>query len=78
MEASIVDLRYRMKDVLKAIDRNEDVLILYHGKVKATIRAAGKARAMKVAQHPFFKMCPSSRVVAEEMDVLRGGRNRAL
>ncbi|HAK96798.1 MAG TPA: hypothetical protein DCM87_17850 [Planctomycetes bacterium] len=78
MEASIVDLRYRMKDVLRAIDRNEEVRILYHGKVKAKMRAAGRARAMKVAQHPFFKMRASSGTVEEEMDGLRGDRHRAL
>lgn len=25
MQATVVDLRYRMSDVLKALDRNEDV-----------------------------------------------------
>jgi antitoxin (DNA-binding transcriptional repressor) of toxin-antitoxin stability system len=37
MNASIVDLRYRMKDVLRAIDRGESVTILYRGKEKATL-----------------------------------------
>lgn len=32
MQASIVDLRYRMNDILKALARNEEVEILYHGK----------------------------------------------
>jgi len=36
MNATIVDLRYRMKDVLRAIDRGETVTVLYRGKVKAT------------------------------------------
>src|SRR3954466_7117707 len=35
MNASIVDLRYRMKDVLRAIDRGETVTVLYRGKAKA-------------------------------------------
>ena len=35
MKASIVDLRYRMNDVLKALERSEDVDILYHGRVWA-------------------------------------------
>jgi hypothetical protein len=34
MEASVLDLRYRMDEVLKALDRREKVIILYHGKVK--------------------------------------------
>lgn len=37
MDASIVDLRYRMKEVLRAIDRGETVNVLYRGKAKATL-----------------------------------------
>ncbi len=37
MEASIVDLRYKMNDVLKALERNEKVTILYRGKPKGLI-----------------------------------------
>src|SRR5262245_56064107 len=35
MNASIVDLRYRMKDVLRALDRGETITVLYRGKAKA-------------------------------------------
>jgi len=37
MNASIVDLRYRMKDVLRALDRGETVTVLYRGKEKAKL-----------------------------------------
>jgi len=37
MKANVVDLRYKMNDVLKALDRNEQVTVLYHGKVKGII-----------------------------------------
>ena len=37
MKATIVDLRYRMKDVLRAIDRGEAVTVLYRGKEKAKL-----------------------------------------
>jgi len=37
MKASVVDLRYKMNDVLKALDRKEEVTILYRGKVKGKI-----------------------------------------
>lgn len=37
MNATIVDLRYRMKDVLRAIDHGETVTVLYRGKAKATL-----------------------------------------
>ncbi len=37
MNATIVDLRYRMKHVLRAIDRGETVTVLYRGKEKAVL-----------------------------------------
>jgi hypothetical protein len=78
MEATVVDLRYRMKEVLKALERNEEVSILYHGKIKGTIRPAYIPNLMKVRDHAFFNMSPSERTVEEEMKELRGGRYRDL
>jgi len=78
MEASVVDLRYRMKDVLKALERNEEVSILYHGKVKGTIRPAVRATGEKVRDHAFFNMCPAACSVDEQMAELRGGRYGAV
>ena len=37
MKATILDLRYRMKDVLRAIDRGEPVTVLFRGKEKARL-----------------------------------------
>ena len=37
MKATIRDLRYRTKDVLKAVERGETVTVLYRGKEKARI-----------------------------------------
>ncbi|MFP4014670.1 MAG: type II toxin-antitoxin system Phd/YefM family antitoxin [Chitinispirillaceae bacterium] len=56
MEASVLDLRYRMKEVLRALDRREQVKILYHGKVKGIIVPAAENKAAKVSEHPFFGM----------------------
>lgn len=57
MKASILDLRYRMKDVLKALKRNEKVEILYHGKTKGVIMPKRKAKTKhRVTEHPFFGM----------------------
>ena len=77
MKATVVDLRYRMNDVLRALDRNEDVSILYHGKVKGVLTAR-TTRTGKVAEHPFFNMRPAEGAVADQMDTLRGERCRAL
>ena len=53
MKATIVDLRYRMKDVLRAIDRGETVTVLYRGKEKARIiPSAKKSKAPKASGHP--------------------------
>ncbi|MBI2192911.1 MAG: hypothetical protein HYU36_13105 [Planctomycetes bacterium] len=37
MKASFLDLRRRMREVLRALERNESVTILYHGKEKAVL-----------------------------------------
>lgn len=82
MKATIVDLRTRMHDVLKALDRNETVEILYHGKVKGIIHpvsTAPKKKKLKIQDHPFFGMTADDpRSVEEIMDELRGGRFRDL
>jgi hypothetical protein len=76
MIVSVVDLRYKMNDVLKALDRNEDVSILYHGKLKGVIKAQGAAieRKTNMTHHPFFNMIPSAKSVDDQMKELRGGR----
>ena len=75
MQATIVDLRYQMNDVLKALDRNEDVEILYRGKKRGTLVSASSKKEKQVVEHAFFNMRPSlKRTVEEEMELLRGGR----
>ncbi len=78
MKASVVDLRYKMNDVLKALDRNESVSILYHGKVKGIITPSSKKSNQRVSDHPFFRMNRPNRTVEDEMIDLRGGRHRAI
>ena len=56
MKASIVDLRYKMKDILRALDRNEPVTILYRGKVKGVINPVNQPSPGKIQDHPFFGM----------------------
>ena len=56
MKASIVDLRYKTKEILRALERNETVTVLYHGKIKGIIRPAGKKPPASVKDHPFFGM----------------------
>lgn len=81
MKASVVDLRTKMKEVLQALGRHEQVEILYHGKV-AGIITSPKMRLKKrtrVQDHPLFGMhrdAHKGRSVGEIMDGLRGGRYR--
>lgn len=37
MNASVLDLRYKTREVLKAIDRNEEVSVFYRGRKKAVL-----------------------------------------
>ena len=79
MQASIVDLRYRMKDILRALERRETVTILYHGKVKGRIVPAERDAEPRVTAHPFFGMkANDARPVDKVMEKLRAGRFRAL
>lgn len=53
MKATILDLRYRMKDVLRAIDRGESVTVLYRGKKKARLVPLSEDRKpAKASAHP--------------------------
>ena len=81
MKASIVDLRYRMKEVLKALRRKEAVHILYHGKEAGVIVPPQKETRKKVSEHPFFglsKNKASQKEIEKEMQKLRGSRYRAI
>jgi hypothetical protein len=79
MEASIVDLRYKMKDVLEALERRETVQILYHGKVKGKIIPVSPGQELRIQNHPFFGMMKGLRgSVADIMSTLRAGRYDAL
>jgi hypothetical protein len=76
MEATVVDLRYHMNEVLKALDRNESVSVLYRGKIKGVLRPAGKKTTTAVADHEFFGCRAPGRSVEQIMGQLRGGRHR--
>jgi len=78
MKASVVDLRYRMNEILKAIDRNEEVTILYHGKVKGVLKPKISRDRKRISDHPFFNMYSSKETVHEVMAKLRGDRYRAI
>ncbi len=76
MKASIVDLRYKTKEILQALERNETVTVLYHGTVKGIIKPAGKSPHARVKNHPFFGMYKDEQEsVQAEMERLRKPRH---
>jgi len=56
MKAAILDLRSRMKDILKALEWNEEVNILHQGKLKDIITPQIPRRVIKITDHPFCNM----------------------
>jgi len=76
MKVSLADLRYKMSDVLKALERNEDVRIMDQGKLKGVLKAhtARHQNKSKMTDHPFFNMNTSTKSVEDELHALRGGR----
>ncbi|RTZ99718.1 MAG: type II toxin-antitoxin system Phd/YefM family antitoxin [Deltaproteobacteria bacterium] len=75
MKATVVDLRYKMNDVLKALDRNEKVTVLYRGKVKGVLIPARKKKKFKIKEHPFIGMLSDeTKSVGETMNELRRPR----
>jgi hypothetical protein len=80
MNATILDLRYRMNKVLAALDNREMVQVLYHGKVKGVIMPLGQDSVVKTAGHAFFgsQRNDADEPVAGVMKRLRVGRHRVV
>ena len=76
MKATIVDLRYKMNDVLKALARNEKVTVLYRGKVKGVLIPVVQKKDMRMTDHPFFGMSSqdAKKSVLDELNDLRRAR----
>jgi len=73
MEASILDLRRRMAEVLRALDRNESIKILYRGRPRAVLVPTGSRNPQRnsVASHPAFGMWKNHDNLAEVPAYLR-------
>jgi hypothetical protein len=65
-----------MNDVLKALDRNEKVTVLYRGKVKGILIPSSQRKQIKITDHPFFGMSSqdSKKSMLDEIPDLREGR----
>jgi antitoxin (DNA-binding transcriptional repressor) of toxin-antitoxin stability system len=74
MNANIVDLRYNMKNVLRAIDRGETVTVLYRGKERAKltpIAPPSSSGAPKTKDQPLFGLWKDSKDMDDPASYLR-------
>ena len=79
MSASAVDLRYKTKQILAALERRETVAVLSRGRPKGGIVPAVGSPGCRVQNHAFFGMRSKDRgMVAQAMQDLRGGRPRRI
>lgn len=75
MDASIVDLRYHMADVLKAIKRRETVNVFERNKLIGHFIPVENTQKMKMKDHPFIGSAKDdSRDVHEMIREMRKGR----
>ena len=74
MNATIVDLRYNMKNVLRAIDRGETVTVLYRGKERAKltpITPAQSSGARKTKDQPLFGLWKDREDISDPASYVR-------
>ena len=78
MIASFLDFRKHARDIIKALDRREDVTILYRGKVKAVMSPVEQAQETQSAKtNEAFGMWADRKDmadVAKNVRTLRKGR----
>ena len=74
MNATIVDLRYKMKHVLRVIDRGETVTVLYRGKERAKLMPIAPAPvggAPKTKDQPLFGFWKDREDISDPASYLR-------
>ena len=73
MKATVLDLRRRMSDVMRAIDHNESVTILYRGKEKAILSPINiqKSSTRSIEDHPAFGMWSDRKESEDVHDYIR-------
>jgi hypothetical protein len=58
MKATVLDLRKRSKDIVKALDRNQSVTLFYRGKAKGVIvpTSSPPEKTVSAGSHRAFRM----------------------
>jgi len=76
MKASILDLRYKTRDILAALANGEKVTVTERGKERGVILPSADREHVRVLEDPFFGMKSAPDICVEEiMDNLRGKRH---
>jgi len=67
MKASFVDLRKKSAQIIRALERNEPVTVLYRGRAKAIMQPVGgkRERATKAKDHPAFGLWADRKDLAD-------------
>lgn len=83
MKATFLDLRRRMREILRALERSESVTILYRGEAKAILHPIHERdkNQNRAADHPAFGIWANHkgmRDIPTFVRELRQGRARAL
>lgn len=76
MKATILDLRYRTKDVLKAVERGQIVTVLYRGKEKARILPVSARSHAKLRASEAFGLWKDRRDMRDVSGFVRKLRTR--
>lgn len=76
MKASVLDLRKKMSDIIKALDQNETVTLFYRGKEKGIIypMVNKKENPMPVTDHPAFGMWKDRKDLEDVEGIIRSLR----
>ena len=69
-------MRYKTKEVLRALDRRETVILTYRGKTKGRIIPANAPKKLKAEDHPLFNSAANGdESVDAVMNKLRAARH---
>lgn len=77
MKASVMDLRYKTKEVLRALDAHEEIILTHRGTAKGKIISLEASESMSedISAHPAIGMWKdSSESVSEMIDRIRKPR----
>ncbi len=76
MEVSFSDLRKHSRDILRALERNEPITLLYRGKPKAVITPIASAPKVRAEDAPGFGIWSDRPEMDDATEYVRSLRER--